>query len=268
MANDKVLYEKRGKTAIITINRPEAMNAYDREASRLLVSYGQDAVNDPEVWTVILTGAGDKAFSAGMDMKETDVAYNAGRLPSDQRPEEVGRPRSRSMMSYPSPMTKPIIAAINGFCVGGGLEQAMGCDIRIAAEHAIFEISEPKRGMIPGITPAKLPRLIHHNIALELMLTCRRFDAQEAYHIGLVSKVVPLADLMPTALAMADQINANAPLAIRAIKEIAWRGMSLTLSEALFEGQRMLRETIYPTEDSKEGTRAFVEKRAPVWKGK
>jgi len=265
---DKVLYEKRGKTAIITINRPEAMNAHDRETSRLLSKYGREVANDPEVWTAILTGAGEKAFGAGMDMKETDVAYSAGHLPGYQRPEDVGQEQIRSIMSYPSPINKPFIAAINGYCVGGGLEYALGCDIRIAAEHAIFEISEPKRGMIPGVSPAKFPQVIPFYLALELMLTARRFDAQEALRIGFVTKVVPLAELMPTALAIADQINENAPLAVRAVKEVAWKSLRLPLDEALTEGQRTLREEIYPTEDSKEGTRAFVEKRKPVWKAR
>jgi len=264
---DKVLYEKRGKTAIITINRPEVLNAYDTETTRLLVKYGSDAMNDPEVWTVILTGAGEKAFSTGSDMKEVNADYAAGRPPF-RYASALDPGAITSIMSYPPPINKPIIAAISGYCVGGGLEQAMGCDIRIAADNAIFEVSEIKRGMIPGISPAKLPRLIPHNIALELMLTGRRIDAQEAYRIGLVNKVVPLADLMPAALAMADEINANAPLAARAIKMIAWKGTSLPLGEALAENQRMLREVILATEDSKEGTRAFVEKRKPVWKAR
>ncbi len=263
---DTVLYEKRGRTAIITINRPDAMNSYDMKTWAALAKASVDFLDDPEVWTAILTGAGGKAFSAGSDLKEVNTQYGAGDSPFQYRAEASGR--VWSIMDYPPPITKPIIAAINGYCVGGGLELAMGCDIRIAADHALFEVSEVKRGMIPGISPAKLPRLIPHNIALELMLTGRRFDAHEAYRIGLVNKVVSLADLMPAALAMADEINANAPLAVKAVKELAWKGMSLPLSEALDENRRMLREVIMVTEDSKEGARAFVEKRAPVWKGK
>ncbi|MFC1943682.1 enoyl-CoA hydratase-related protein [Chloroflexota bacterium] len=263
---DKVLFEKKGRTAIVTINRPEAMNAYDTETMQLIAAYGSRIMHDPDLWTVIVTGAGDKAFSAGSDMKQVNTEYVEGRtLFGYFNPLES---QSGHLWRYPPTVNKPIICAINGYCVGGGLEIALRTDIRIAAENAIFEVSEPKRGMIPGTTPAMFPRVVPHNIALELMLTCRRFDAQEAYRIGFVNKVVPLAELMPAALAMADEINANAPLAIRAEKTIAYNGMSLPLSEALAQGSRMLREVILPTEDSKEGTRAFVEKRKPVWKAR
>ncbi len=263
---DKVLFEKRGKTAIVTFNRPEAMNAYDGETMRMLTGIYADIMNDPELWTIIITGAGDKAFSSGSDLKEVHDNYVAGRAPFGYfGPLDW---RGPSSMGYPVTVNKPVIAAINGYCVGGGLEQALGCDIRICSENATFSVEEPRRGMIPGMTPPMLPRVIHHNIAMEIMLTCRRFDAQEAYRIGFVSRVVPLAKLIPTALEIADQINANAPLAMRAEKTIAWNGMSLPLNEALAAGQRMLREVILPTEDSKEGTRAFVEKRKPVWKGR
>ncbi|MFC1943403.1 enoyl-CoA hydratase-related protein [Chloroflexota bacterium] len=261
MANDKILYEKKGKTAIITINRPEAMNAYDSEASALLAKVLGDFLDDPEVWTIIVTGAGEKAFSSGFDMKEAAADYAAGRSPWGLSERTGPRPRSFHF-GY---LNKPTIAAINGYCVGGGLELAMGCDIRITAEHATFEVSEIRRGMLPGISPAKLPRLIPLNLALELLLTARRIDAQEAYRIGLVNKVVPLAELMPAALAIADEINTNAPLSVRAAKEIAWKGLDLPFSETLEKGGQMLRD-IMKTEDSKEGTRAFVEKRTPVWK--
>ncbi len=263
---DTVLHEKRGKTAIITINRPEVMNAYDTATSAALAKVLGDFLDDPEVWTIIVTGTGDKAFSSGLDMKEANTDYAAGRSPWGGLIRGRGAERPRSFHS--GYLNKPTIAAINGYCVGGGLELAMGCDIRIAAEHATFEVSEIKQGMIPGISPAKLSRVIPFYLAMELLLTARRIDAQEAYRIGLVNKVVPLAELMPAALAVADEINQNAPLSVRAVKEIAWKGLSLPLSEALEEGSRLLRELILPSEDSKEGTRAFVEKRKPVWKAR
>ena len=166
-------------------------------------------------------------------------------------------------------LKKPTIAAINGYCVGGGLEIICGCDIRIAAEHATFESSEIKRGNLPGITPGKLPRLIGYWWALELLLTCRRITAQESYRIGLVNEVVPLAELMPRALAVADEINENAPLSVRAAKEVAYRGlMSLTTSDAIEEASRWLHEILPLSEDYHEGARAFMEKRKPVWKAR
>jgi enoyl-CoA hydratase/carnithine racemase len=271
----KVLYEKRGRTAIITINRPEAMNAYDTETGQLIEKYESAAMADPEVWTVILTGAGDKAFCAGLDLKMVDRRIGeGGPAVSKGAVLDGGAIQSpyfyaiRGAYSYPHPTNKPMIAAINGYCVGGGLEQAMTCDIRIAADHARFQCAESKRGMIAGITPAKLPRLIPFNLALELLLTCEMIDAKEAYRIGLVNKVVPLKDLMPTALAMCDKINENAPLGIRSAKIIAWNGMDMSLRDTLQHNHQVLHEVLYQTEDYKEGVRAFVEKRKPVWKAR
>jgi len=262
---DKVLYEKRGHTAIITMNYPEKMNVYGGPNSVNLGPATKEALDDPEVWTLILTGAGEKAFCAGNDlsarrddMEAKGVAWGTQRI----------RAEKRGVSFLFGTLPKPAIAAINGYCVGGGLELAMGCDIRIAAPHATFQHSEIKRGIIAGITSAKLPRLIPHNLALEVLLTARLVDAKEAYRIGLVNKVVPLKDLMSAALAMCDEINENAPLAVRSAKEVAWKGMDMTLSDALEECSRHLHEVLSPTEDSKEGIRAFLEKRKPVWKAR
>ena len=265
---DVVLYEKRGKTGIVTLNTPEIMNAYDFEGLDVLRKVLEDAVDDPEVWTLILTGAGEKAFCAGLNLKKADTDYAAGRIPWG--PTHGFRVHERMrILSHFGYIEKPVVAAINGYCIGGGLELAMGCDILIAAEHATFEIAEIKRGNLPGITPAKLGRYIPYNLAMELMLTGRRIDAKEAYRIGLINKVVPLAKLMPTALAVADEINESAPLSVRAAKEVAWKQMmSLTTSEALELCTRFLHGPILASEDSREGMRAFVEKRKPVWKAR
>jgi enoyl-CoA hydratase/carnithine racemase len=165
-------------------------------------------------------------------------------------------------------INKPVIAAINGYCMGGGLEIALGCDIRIASENAKFEASEIKWGLIPGITPVLLPRVIPYSYAMEFMMTGRRIDAKEALHIGLVTKVVPLKELIPTCLAICEESHQNAPLSVRALKTIAWNGLSLPVNESFAQSGTIFHWTIVPTEDAKEGTRAFVEKRKPVWKGK
>ena len=269
-----VLYEKRGKTAIITINNPEMKNVYTTLVVAELYKAVQAAHEDPEVWTIIFTGAGDVAFCAGNDLRGYDATLQgraaAGRRAYVDITKPFGERRAKWSILMGYPTNKPIIAAINGICFGGGVEQACGCDIRIAAEHATFQHSEIRRGMIAGVTPAKLPRLIPFNLALELLLTGRTIDAKEAYRIGLVNKVVPLKDLMPAALAMCDEIYENAPLAIRDVKEAAWDGLLFypTLSEAIENNSRLLHEHAYLTEDCKEGMRAFVEKRKPVWKGR
>jgi len=266
-----ILYEKRGRTAIITMNRPEAMNAYgggmDFEKVRDM------AMADPEVWTVILTGAGEKAFCAGADLKGADRDYReTGKSFVVTRRDplavgRVGRPAGPGTL-FPMNINKPVIAAINGYCMGGGLEIALGCDIRIASENAKFEASEIKRGLIPGITPVLLPRVIPYSYAMEFMMTGRRIDAKEALHIGLVTKVVPLKELIPTCLAICEESHQNAPLSVRALKTIAWNGLSLPVTESFAQAGTIFHWTIVPTEDAKEGTRAFVEKRKPVWKGK
>jgi enoyl-CoA hydratase/carnithine racemase len=281
----KVLYEKKGKTAIITINNPEHLNIYGPELGGGMELAVIEALDDDKIWTIILTGAGEKAFCAGNDLKSflrTSDAHERGEgkpLGGARRFFEEDRGGGRvpikgagrgSILMGHGCQEKPIIAAINGLCFGGGLEMACGCDIRIASENATFQQSEPKRGMIAGVTPAKLTRLIPFNLALELLLTCRVYTAQEAYRIGLVNKVVPLKDLMSAALAMCDEINENAPLAMRDVKEAAWDGLLFypTLSESIENNSRLLHEHAYLTEDCKEGMRAFVEKRKPVWKGR
>jgi enoyl-CoA hydratase/carnithine racemase len=163
---------------------------------------------------------------------------------------------------------KPIIAAINGYCLAGGLEIALSCDIRIAAEHAEFGLPEPKRAIIPGAGGTqRLPRAVPLAFAMELLLTGDRFDAQTALRFGLVSRVVPQAELMATAEAIAKKILENGPLAVRAVKEVAMRGLDMTLEDGLrLEAQKT--GPIFSTEDAREGPLAFAQKRKPVYKGK
>jgi E-phenylitaconyl-CoA hydratase len=255
-----VLYEKRDHVAYVTINRPEAMNAYNDEVRRGLAQAFDDFRHDSETWVAILTGAGERAFSAGADLKEMSQRFQSG---SDDFWSPVPPMLVRGMEVW-----KPIIAAVNGYCLAGGLELALACDIRIAAEHATFALTEVRRGIIPGSGGTqRLPRAVPLGIALEMLFTGDPMDAQEDWRVGLVNRVVPAAELMPAAEALARRICRNAPLSVRAVKELAYRGRNLTLEEGLREELLMVR-AIRTTEDSKEGPLAFAEKREPQWKGR
>lgn len=258
-------YERKGRTAYITLNRPEAFNAVNITVAQELTQAWVNVRDDPEVWTAIVTGTGDRAFSAGYDLKEVNELRTQA--------EKENRPMVLPVLDMIWPMRglevwKPFIAAINGLAFGAGLELALACDIRIAAEHASFGLPEVKQAIIPaGGGTQRLPRLIPFGIALEAILTGDAINAQDAYRLGLVNKVVPKAELMSAAEAMANRINENGPLAVRAAKEAAYRGARVPLDEGL----RM--ETIFflkaaMSEDAAEGPRAFSEKRKPVYKGR
>jgi E-phenylitaconyl-CoA hydratase len=257
-----VLYDKRDRIAYMTINRPDAMNAINDDVRRGLAEAFDDFRHDPETWVAILTGAGERAFSAGADLKEMSQRFqSAGERDDFWSP-------TRPMLVRGMEVWKPIIAAVNGYCLAGGLELALACDIRIAAEHATFALTEVKRGIIPGGGGTqRLPRTVSFGIALEMLFTGDQIDAQEAWRVCLVNRVVPGAELMPTAEALARRICQNAPLSVRAVKEAAYRGRNLTLEEGLREELLMAR-VIRTTEDSKEGPLAFAEKREPRWRGR
>jgi E-phenylitaconyl-CoA hydratase len=257
-----VPYEKHDRIAYVTINRPEAMNAINAEVRRGLAAAFDDFRRDPETWVAIVTGTGDKAFSAGADLKEmSQRSQSAGGGQGFWTP--VPPALGRGMEVW-----KPIIAAVNGYCLAGGLELALACDIRIAAEHATFALTEVMRGILPaGGGTQRLPRTVPFGIALEMLFTGDRIDAREAWRIGLVNRVVPAAELMPSTEALARRICQNAPLSVRAVKELAYRGRNLSLEEGLRE-ELMIDRIIRTTEDSGEGPRAFAEKRDPQWKGR
>ncbi|MBT9147927.1 MAG: Short-chain-enoyl-CoA hydratase [Syntrophomonadaceae bacterium] len=212
-----------------------------------------DFRDDPDLWVGIITGAGEKAFSAGADIKE-------------MRPGQVTEWPTLPWRGFE--LWKPLIAAINGFALGGGLEIALGCDIRIAAEHARLGLPEVNLGLIPGWGGTqRLPRVIPWAYAAEILFTGKRIDAQEAYRIGLVNKVVPPEQLMSTARELAEEICRAGPLGVRAAKEAMIRGCSMSLEEGL-QLEKSLSSPLRSTEDFKEGTRAFVEKRKPVFEAK
>ncbi len=255
-----VRYDKDGKIATITIDRPEAMNAMDCDTSRQLAEAFQDFDQDDHLLVAILTGAGDKAFSAGADLKQMYGRADDGNI------REIWDRERQWRLGQRLQVWKPLIAAINGYCLAGGLELAMGCDIRIAAETASFGCPEVRWGILHGYGALRLPKTVPLSAAMELLLTGDRIDAQEAYRLGIVSRVVPPAALMSTARQLADRICANGPLAVRVTKELAWRGLETPLEEAL-RLYAALGALVRASEDAREGPRAFAEKRQPRFTG-
>ncbi len=265
MANfEKIIYRKRERVAIVTINRPERMNAIDPQTSAELYEAWTDFGDDDALWVGILTGAGEKAFSAGNDLVAMAQAQQSGAASTAavySRAPFGGITRSFECW-------KPIIAAINGYCLAGGLEIALACDIRVAAEHATFGLPEVTRAIIPGAGGTqRLPRAIPLGPALELMLTGGRFDAQWALRHGLVNHVVPADQVMAKSLAIADTICQNGPLAVRLVKESVYAGLNRSLEEGLrFELEQSRK--VLASEDAKEGPLAFAQKRKPNYSGR
>jgi len=254
-----LLYEKRGKIAQITIDRPRALNSLDpetfKELSDALISYRDD--ND--LWAAVLTGSGNRAFCVGADIKDmlpmlSDIRNEWWRLPPT--------------ILRGLELWKPIIAAVNGHALGGGLELALACDLRIAAEHATFGAPEVNLGIIPGWgATQRLPRAIPYAKAAEMIFFGQRIDAQEAYRIGLVNKVVPQDQLMPAAEEWAQKLSEMPPLAIRAAKEAMIRGSEMNLEEGLMLESRLM-DVVVASDDHKEARNAWLEKRKPDLKGR
>jgi len=253
-------YQKEGKIAIFTLNRPEALNAMNVQTARELHEAMVDFRDDPELWVGIITGAGDRAFCAGADIKDM-LPFLKEHL--QNRPWAMPDTPMRGLDLW-----KPIIAAINGVALGGGLEIVLACDLRIASEKARFGVPEVTLGLIPGWgATQRLPRMIPQCKAAELLLTGKPIDAQEAYRIGLVNIVVPPEAVMTTAKEWAEVICQVGPLAVRAAKEAMIRGSSLTLEDGL-RLENALEAYLMSTKDFTEGTTAFVEKRKPDFKAK
>jgi enoyl-CoA hydratase/carnithine racemase len=257
-------YEKQGHIAYVTINRPEVMNALHPEASAELSGIWDDFAADPNAWVAILTGAGDRAFSAGNDLKAT-AQRDQGNAPSaPARPAKGGFGGITSRFD----LFKPLIAAVNGWAMGGGCEMALACDIVIAAEHARFGLPEPRVGLIAGAGGVhRLPRKLPQSIAMGMILTGKPIDAQTAHRYGLVNEVAPLAQLLATAERWAQEILECAPLAVRASKEAALVGLDLPLETALRRSYDNVQAHMAST-DRVEGPRAFAEKRPPAWSGR
>ncbi len=266
MSYQYATYEKRGRIAYVAINRPEVLNALHAEANAELSGIWDDFAADPDAWVAILTGTGSRSFSAGNDLKATARRdrQGSGDSTGPQRPLKGGFGGITNRFD----LFKPLIAAVNGWAMGGGCEMALACDIIIAADHARFGLPEPRVGLIAGAGGVhRLPRQMPLKIAMGMMLTGKAIDAQTAARYGLVNEVVPADQLLPTAERWANEILECAPLAIRASKESAMLGLDLPLETALRRGYDNAQAHM-ASADRVEGPRAFAEKRSPAWTGR
>ena len=261
-----IRFEIDGRIALLTIDRPKVHNALDFETSDELVAAWERFRDDDDLWVAILTGAGERSFCAGADLRGVADFYK--NLSSVERLRRSELVPGLGGITKNLAIDKPIIAAINGHCLAGGLEIALACDLRIASENASFGLPEVTRGIIPGAGGTqRLPRLVGPERALDLIMTGRRIDAQEAERIGLVSRVVAATQLQEQAMQTARLIASNGPLAVRAAKSAVWRGLDMPLEEGL-RVEQLLAEPVRQSEDAREGPRAFLEKREPEFKGK
>jgi enoyl-CoA hydratase len=259
-ALETVLYEKKGPIAYVTLNRPQVLNALNRQATKDLRTAFEHARDDAAVRGVILTGSGDKAFIAGGDIGEISKFTAV-------QSEEYTRD-GQAVLDLIENLGKPVIAAINGFALGGGCETAMACTIRLATEKAKFGQPEVKLGILPGYGGTqRLPRIVGKGVALQLILTGDLISAQEAYRIGLVNEIVPVAELIPRAEAILAKIGSNAPLGIKFALEAVNKGMETSQAEGLVIEAAFFALCV-GTEDRKEGTTAFLEKRLPRFEGR
>jgi len=257
---ENVLYEKNGPIAYVTLNRPKVLNALNKAMWADLRTAFEDARDDAAVRGVILTGAGDKAFIAGADISELASITAVEAEKSSSYGQEV--------LNLVENLGKPVIAAINGFALGGGCETAMACTIRVAAESAKFGQPEVKLGLIPGGGGTqRMPRLVGKGRALQLILSGEIISAQEAYGVGLVNEVVPAAELIPRVEAILNEIFSNAPLAVKYSLEAVNKGLETSQSEGL-SLEASLFGLCAGTDDKREGTQAFLEKRKPQFQGR
>ncbi len=263
MPYETLLYEKKGGIGYVTLNRPRILNAQSPEMFDELAQVFGEIKRDPGVGVVILTGAGDRAFCAGADINSLKQLAQTTPMAAKTFVE-----KNRLAFGAIEHLGKPVIAAVNGFALGGGCELAMACHMRIVAENARFGQPEINLGLFPGAGGTqRLPRLVGKGRAIEMMLTGEAISAQEAYRIGLANAVVPAAELMSTAEKLAQQILSKAPLAVGVILEAVQHGMEMSLAEGL-QLEENLFGVICGTEDMREGTAAFLDKRQAHFRGR
>jgi (E)-benzylidenesuccinyl-CoA hydratase len=257
-----VLYAQQGHVVTLTINRPDAMNAIDPETHQALIEAWTRFRDDDSAWVAIFTGAGEKSFSAGADLKKMiPAAFGEGRRRSHHDPGLGGITRGLEIW-------KPMIAAINGHCLAGGMELALACDLRLAVPHATFGLPEVRWAIMPGAGGTqRLPRATPLAKAMELILMARTLTAEEALRWGLINAVVPPADLLRSAREWADTICERGPLAVRAAKEATLRGLTMPLADGL-RLEAFLSGTLRGTADAVEGPKAFAEKRKPSFQAR
>ena len=271
MSDEKVLYEVKDRIAWITLNRPESLNAVNRDMVKAMVGFCRAAEEDPNVQVVIFRANGDRAFSVGGDIKDR-ARNNAAAAEQTESPLVQRQAKHSAIPGTPAPaiaaMNKITIALLHGYTVGTGLLMALACDIRIAAEGARLGVSEVRLGFMAGSGGTqRLPRLVGIPKALEICLSGELYDAAECHRIGLVNQLVPYDQLVAAGEKMAASFLKGAPLALRYIKEAIYKGSEMTLEQGLrYESD--LQSMVMQTEDAKEGPRAFVEKRPANWKGR
>ena len=253
-----LLEERVGEVAVLTLNRPESRNALNGELIGQLGARLGALAGDDSARAIVLTGAGDRAFCAGMDLKD----FAARPAPSGG---DTAR-ETRAAAVIPWDLPKPIVAAVNGPAVAGGFELVLSCDLVVAADHATFGLSEVKRGLIPGGGGTLLATRVPLAVALEIGLTGDAIDAHRALAVGLVNRVVPADRVLDEAIALAGGIAANGPLAVASVKDLMRRGATDGGSHAWPDTELMNR--VFSSEDAREGATAFVEKRAPRWTGR
>jgi E-phenylitaconyl-CoA hydratase len=260
--SDTVLFELTDQVAVITLNRPAVRNAMNRELGSALLEALQQVREEADIRAAVITGAG-RTFCAGADLKER---AQTGRAADASVASVIEASRTTGFARMV--MEKPLIAAIDGYCLAAGFELALMCDIRICTPDAKFGLPEITRGFFPGGGgPQRLMRAIPQAVAMEMILTGDAIDASTAQHVGLVSRIVPADDLVTTAGQIARRIASHAPLAVRAVKEVAYAALDETLEQSLRFGGT-LRWIIGQTEDAREGPRAFAERRAPYYQGR
>lgn len=265
-----LIYEKKGGIATLTMNRPEKRNAISPQMLLQLADAWRDFRDDDSARVAILTGAGDKAFCAGADLKLLIPLFTGGRKPKDEWEERLVKERDAldTGLLRRFKLYKPVIAAVNGFALAGGTEILQATDIRIASANATFGLSEAQRGIIPaGGSLVRLQRQIPYSMAMQILLTGEAISAEEAHRIGLINEIVPAKELLPRAEAIAGRIAANAPIAVQKIKEALIRTSGLPM-EAAFKIESECGAAVMQTEDAREGPLAFVEKRPAVFKGR